>query len=654
MKYRSEIDGLRALAVIPVLLFHTGIPFLTGGYLGVDVFFVISGFLITKIIIDEIHSKQFSILNFYERRARRILPALFVVFLTTALFLPLFSTSPNTLTNFGESAISVSLFASNIYFFLTSGYFGSTSELSPLLHTWSLAVEEQFYVFFPILAILIYPFGRKFFIYSLILITIVSLAISEWGWRNSSVGNFYLIPSRAFELLFGSFGAIFINSTFFTFVSKNNKQILSFTGLILIVSSYFLFTSQTKHPSLLTLIPVLGSLLIILFASSDNLCGKILQQSSLVHIGLISYSLYLWHQPILSLAKLKAGIHLDPAIQLSLLFLIYILSYLTWRYIENPFRNKKKFNQKNIFNYSIISLVLIFIIGIFFYSNVKWQKVIYPKDMQRYSVLLEAHDNHKEQGMYKDECKIWNNTLDHNFKKKFESCKKKYGKAIFIIGGSHGMDLYNTIASSTANKFVASISRGFCRAHDFIGNIKNPPKCQYQEILNFFKANKGSVSSILYTQTPDRLFIKPMESSSKEDLSIVHVMQVTDYLAELEKDLDANIIMIGMLPPMKNPPIKLNHKRDIEPQLAKNISKNIITLTMHVDNIFKEQLANSNITYISKFTGFKLNMPDDLMHQGKITYSDHRHLSKVGEELFGQRLVNHLIELDFNDFKEKN
>ncbi len=650
MQYRREIDGLRALAVIPVLLFHAGIPYLNGGYLGVDVFFVISGFLITKIIIDEIANKQFSLFNFYERRARRILPALFLVIVCTALFLPLFSSSPNILKDFGESAISVSLFASNIYFYLTSGYFGDTSELSPLLHTWSLAVEEQFYLFFPILAMIVYPFDKKYFVYSLVFFTLLSLIIAEWGWRNSPTGNFYLIPSRTWELLFGSFGAILVGHEKLANISDRVKSSLSIAGLLMVLGSYFLFIPETPHPSILTIIPVLGSLLIILFASERNYCGQFLQLKLLVHIGLVSYSLYLWHQPIFALVKLKTGLHLSPTLQILLLLLTYILSYLTWRFVEAPFRNKRKFKHKKIFILSTLVLFLTLTIGLLFYTNSKWQKLFFPEDMKRYSVLINAHNAHKNQKMYSDECKIWSSNLNKEFKEKFSRCSQKYGKAIFIIGGSHGMDLYNTVASSTLNKFVASISRGFCRAHDFIGQIKNPPKCQYEELLTFLEKNTNSISSILYTQTPDRLFATDMHSASENDLSIPHVDQVVNYLDKLSQRVSSEVIMIGMLPPMEKPPIKLLHTVELKPQIENNISQHTIALTQYVDEQFSEKLAQKDIIYISKFEGFNLNLPKDFIHNDKLTYSDQRHLSDIGEKIFGSRLVKHLYTKGFKDF----
>ena len=196
MKYRPEIDGLRALAVIPVILFHAGFELFSGGFVGVDVFFVISGYLITTILIEDIENKRFSIVNFYERRARRILPALFFVMLVCISFAWMVL-SDAALNKFGSGLIGVSLFLSNVVFWMQQGYFDESAELNPILHTWSLAVEEQYYVLFPIFLILAWRFGKNRVFWTIVAMAAISLLLSEWGWRNKATANFYLAPTRA-------------------------------------------------------------------------------------------------------------------------------------------------------------------------------------------------------------------------------------------------------------------------------------------------------------------------------------------------------------------------------------------------------------------------------------------------------------------------
>ena len=200
---------------------------------------------------------------------------------------------------------------SNIYFYLSSGYFGSASELSPLTHTWSLSVEEQFYVFFPLLAVLVLKFCARYFVFILILLIVASLSLAQFTSKNSPEWAFYLLPTRAWELLLGSLGALIIGKRFIQDIGNVTKAYLAFIGLFLIIASYFVFTPSTNHPSLITAVPVIGVLMVILFSSPQQFIGQLLSLRPLVHVGLISYSLYLWHQPVLAIAKLNISLHLD-------------------------------------------------------------------------------------------------------------------------------------------------------------------------------------------------------------------------------------------------------------------------------------------------------------------------------------------------------
>ncbi len=213
MKYRIEIDGLRALAVIPVIFFHAGFSFFNGGYVGVDIFFVISGYLITSIILNDLKKDKFSIINFYERRARRILPALFFVMLFCIPF-AYFFLLPDEMVKFGRSLIAVSLFGSNFLFWQESGYFDLASELKPLLHTWSLAIEEQFYIFFPILFALIWKYFRSKVFISFLFLFFLSFFFMLIGEtiKPNNMFFFYMLPARGWEILSGALIAYYMDS----------------------------------------------------------------------------------------------------------------------------------------------------------------------------------------------------------------------------------------------------------------------------------------------------------------------------------------------------------------------------------------------------------------------------------------------------------
>ena len=209
MKYRREIDGLRAVAVLPVIFFHSGFEIFSGGFVGVDVFFVISGYLITTIIINEMDGGTFSLLNFYERRARRILPALFFVVLC-CLPVAWYLLMPLEMKDFSQSLVAVATFSSNILFWRESGYFSAPSELKPLLHTWSLAVEEQFYILFPLFLMAAWRFGKRAIVWALVVVSVISMTLAQWGAYNHPSAAFYLLPARAWELLIGSLAAFYL------------------------------------------------------------------------------------------------------------------------------------------------------------------------------------------------------------------------------------------------------------------------------------------------------------------------------------------------------------------------------------------------------------------------------------------------------------
>jgi peptidoglycan/LPS O-acetylase OafA/YrhL len=362
MKYRAEIDGLRALAVIPVILFHAGFELFSGGFVGVDVFFVISGYLITTILIEDIESKRFSIVNFYERRARRILPALFFVMLVCIPFAWMWML-PSQMKDFSQSLVAVSLFASNILFWRESGYFEAAAEEKPLLHTWSLAVEEQYYVLFPILLILAWRFGRNRVFWMIVVMAAISLLLSEWGWRNKETANFYLAPTRAWELFSGSIAAFIVHKKG---VQKHN--FLALLGLGAIIFSIFVYDEATPFPSVYALVPVLGVVLLVLYADKETIAAKVLSTKAFVGIGLISYSAYLWHQPLFAFARVASVDTFPSYVYLILSLLSIILAYISWTFIEIPFRNRS-LNRRTIFLLTSVCVLLFSTIGFLGHIN---------------------------------------------------------------------------------------------------------------------------------------------------------------------------------------------------------------------------------------------------------------------------------------------
>ena len=362
MLYRAEIDGLRALAVLPVILFHAGFEWFSGGFVGVDVFFVISGYLITTIIISEMAEGKFSIVNFYERRARRILPALFFVMAACLPFAWMWLT-PNDLKDFGQSLIAVSTFSSNILFWQESGYFDTAAELKPLLHTWSLAVEEQYYILFPIFLMLTWRLGIKWILILLSIVFLVSLGVAQWGAYNAPSAAFFFLPTRGWELLVGVFAAFYLK--YKTHLKSHSlNQALSLLGFGMIAYSIVAFDKTTPFPSLYALIPTIGTGLLILCAVPKTYVHKLLSLKSIVGIGLISYSAYLWHQPLLAFARHRLLGDVSDFILIILCIASLLMAWLSWRYVEKPFRVKSQITRKAIFTFSILGIIAFSLIGI--------------------------------------------------------------------------------------------------------------------------------------------------------------------------------------------------------------------------------------------------------------------------------------------------
>jgi len=363
-QYRPEIDGLRAIAVLAVIFYHAGLDRLSGGFAGVDIFFVISGFLITNIIYQGLINKSFSTLFFYERRIRRLLPALFVmiIIILPLMFLVLV---PYQIKDLSQSILASLVYLSNVLFYFEGGYFAVEASQKPLLHTWSLAIEEQYYLIFPWVLMLIY---RLPFIKIITLLGIVSLgSFLAMTLQENSEGSasFYLIQYRAWELLAGSMAAILAFNR-----PQVENSVYSYTGLALILISLFITTNSHTWPNPSTLVPVLGTVLILLFSSGNNFVGKILSHKVPRQLGLMSYSLYLWHFPLfVALNALFLG---DPSWSwiLGCLGLTLLLGFLSWRYIEIPFRNVEVISRATLIG-SLSAMMIVMVL--FSYAGLKSQ-----------------------------------------------------------------------------------------------------------------------------------------------------------------------------------------------------------------------------------------------------------------------------------------
>ena len=357
--YRAEVDGLRALAVLPVILFHAGVQALPGGFLGVDVFFVISGYLISRILLDELECGSFSLLSFYERRARRILPALFVVMCFTFPFAYWLS-PPEAFAGYLSSLRATALFFSNVHFWQSIGYFNPTAEEQPLLHTWSLGVEEQFYILFPLLLWVAWRFALRHLLPVFTGLFVLAYAVCLFQVSQSRDAAFFLLHARAWELFAGVIVTLMERRISFAASRAGiTAQIIAALGIACIVIGFFTVSNADDVPGWPTLYPVVGTALVLLFAGGSGLAGRILTAKPVVAFGLVSYSAYLWHHPLFAFARLYSINEPELWLMLGLAVLAVALAILTYHLVEKPFRDHKRLSRKFVFIFAPLSIFVV-------------------------------------------------------------------------------------------------------------------------------------------------------------------------------------------------------------------------------------------------------------------------------------------------------
>jgi peptidoglycan/LPS O-acetylase OafA/YrhL len=405
-----DIDGLRAVAVLPVLAYHVGIHSVPGGFIGVDIFFVISGFLITQVLLQDIDGGRFSLIKFYERRVRRILPALVVVAAVTFFVCARYSL-PSEFIDFSKSLIAAALSVSNIYFWQTGGYFTAPALSKPLLHTWSLAVEEQFYVFWPPCLWFGAVFIKRHLLRATCVLMAVSLIVSSFGAFYDREAAFYLVDSRAWELLLGGVLALGAFPKPLGIVARN---LLSACGLALIAISVFTIHSDMPFPGLLALPPCLGAFLVILAGrDGESIAGRLLSVRPLVFIGLISYSLYLWHWPLTVFQQNDAILLTggsDQARKLIIIAASLACGTLSWWLVEQPFRiGAWRPARPMLFRLAAVaSGVLIFL------GALGWVEQGFPSRYSPQQLQIASYLNYHAHGMYRADqgCFIYREGLD--------------------------------------------------------------------------------------------------------------------------------------------------------------------------------------------------------------------------------------------------
>jgi peptidoglycan/LPS O-acetylase OafA/YrhL len=442
--YRADIDGLRAIAVLAIVIFHAQLSVFPGGFVGVDIFFVISGFLITRGIQEDIENKDFSILRFYERRIRRIVPALLVMLALTTLAVVLIA-FPSEMRDYAPTLIGALLFGSNLVFWQQEGYFAPVAEEKPLLHTWSLGVEEQFYIFIPLIMVMIARFCPRRLHAIMLALTLLSFALCVVMTLFAPNAAFYLLPSRAWELLAGACVGLGV----FPRVSRpSTRNLATLLGLVLIFGSLLFVHEKFRFPGPTAAIPVLGAALILAFGAGTSLGSAVLANAPARFIGRISYSLYLWHWPLIVFPRLYGHIDGKPFEGVAVSALSILAGWLSWRFVEQPFRDRKRFSASAIYRLAGVSAAV----------SLAYAGAVFAADgwPARFTPAQIAFETHPDRSPFHDRCHQTGGNLDPG-----KSCVLGAGTPHMVVwADSHGGEL--SLALSEKHGAVQSITYSAC------------------------------------------------------------------------------------------------------------------------------------------------------------------------------------------------
>ena len=473
--YRADIDGLRGIAVLLVFAYHLGTARCRGGFVGVDVFFVISGYLIGSIILSEIAASKFSLLSFYERRIRRIFPALFVVLCASCwfayrYFLPVES------KDFAKSLLAATLSASNIFFLHQSGYFDSPAVMKPLLHTWSLAVEEQFYIFLPLFLMAIRRCSPSKKRWLIALAASVSFVVSAIGAFRTREATFYLAHTRAWELLLGTLVAMDL----FPRISSLWRNVAAFSGLALIFSAGYSFNAATAFPGASALMPCVGAALIIAAGrSGPSLVGQALSFSPLVFVGMISYSLYLWHWPLIVFqgvgGLLVRGVSPKMA-KVAVLAVSLVIATLSWMFVEQPFRGRRfAISQATIFRFAAALAAVLLALG----SSILLTNGLpsrYPVEAVKVAAFLESSDPATEAQYRVGSCFLTSRDAYKQFDPSVCLRRDLHKRNYLLIGDSHAAQLWYGLSSVFREVNIMQATASGCKP-SLEQNIGADEKC---------------------------------------------------------------------------------------------------------------------------------------------------------------------------------
>lgn len=429
VRYRAEVDGLRALAVVPVVLFHAGITSFSGGFIGVDIFFVISGYLITAKIYSDLERGTFDLWDFYERRARRILPLLIVVL---AASIPVFNLIlvPSDYARFVKSAIASLKLTSDSFFRHSGGYFDAIDYPRPLLHTWSLSIEEKYYIAFPLIFALFFRKCRSHLPRIMLAAAVIFLAVSIFFTVTRPTGAYYMFFARIWEILAGAAIVVVGFDARFSASSRAAKELAGWASIAAISVAFWTYDERLAYPGMYALIPVLGTCALLVSVTAGTSLNAIFTWRPLVFVGMLSYSIYMWHQPVIVAAK-ELGLF-DGWMQPVVFLLILSLSAASWAFVEQPFRRKSSVGRKSFLVASVLSLVTVISAGKYT-GSLSADRVagLMPRETTELQMVDECFLLHAEASIFSETCKLSPATKPR----------------VLLVGDSHSASIFPALKS---------------------------------------------------------------------------------------------------------------------------------------------------------------------------------------------------------------